>query len=231
MVDEHKILDRFSKTALAIDLVLITSENNELKVLLTKRTVEPYKNAHSLPGSLIDYKSDLHKSAQNMVDSFTKENTYYLKEFNSFNSLDRHPNGRVVTTAFLVLTSSENLKPHLLPDLVKIDELPTLAFDHKEIIDQCFDHFADRARYYPLIFYVLPELFTSSELRTAYEQLYRTTLDVRNFSKKFKQSKLIVPTELKKSFMVVGGRRARLHKFDRKNYQNRQKPKINLDFE
>jgi 8-oxo-dGTP diphosphatase len=64
-----------------------------------------------------------------------------------------------------------------------ISALPSLAFDHAEIIRTAHQRLIAKLDYSTIAFQFLPESFTLSELQEIYEILVDAELDKRNFRK------------------------------------------------
>ena len=65
-----------------------------------------------------------------------------------------------------------------------VDDTPSLAFDHAEILEVAHRRLQGKVRYQPLGFELLPRKFTLSQLQRLYEVLLGMALDKRNFRKK-----------------------------------------------
>ena len=64
-----------------------------------------------------------------------------------------------------------------------MDELPTLAFDHAEIVDMAHRRLVAKLDYSTIAFQFMGETFTLSELQSVYEIILREAIDKRNFRK------------------------------------------------
>jgi hypothetical protein len=94
-----------------------------------------------------------------------------------------------------------------------IDKLPTLAFDHQQIIEYGHQRLRNKLEYSPIAFDILPESFTLSEIY----QLYTTVLgetfaDYSNFRNRLIKLKFLEETGEKSS--QGSGRPANLYRFD-----------------
>ena len=85
-----------------------------------------------------------------------------------------------------------------------VDQLPTLAFDHKGIIEVCVDRIRAKLNYTTIALLLLPQEFTLTELQSVYEYCLGKQLDKRNFCKKMLSLDILEPTELRRT-----GERAR----------------------
>jgi len=138
-------LDDFFRFALSVDCVVFGFDNKDLKILLIERGMEPMKGLWALPGDLVKLEEDIETSANNILKKLTGVNNIYLKQVHTFGKVNRHPLGRVITTAFYALVdiSKIEISPSSWSNQTKwhkVSELPQLAFDHEQIISTCTNH-------------------------------------------------------------------------------------------
>lgn len=96
------------------------------------------------------------------------------------------------------------------------NELPELAFDHREIIDLALRKLKISLTYSLTPYEILPEKFTLTQLQQIYEAILGDTLDKRNFRKKMLNLGYL--KELDETQTGVSYRAARLYKIDRKKF-------------
>ena len=108
-----------------------------------------------------------------------------------------------------------------------LDDLPTLAFDHKHILNVAHERLRAKVRYQPVGFELLPRKFTLRQLQSLYEIVLGRTLDKRNFRKKILGMKILV--ELDEIETDVSHRAARLYRFDRSSYRRITKQGFNFE--
>jgi 8-oxo-dGTP diphosphatase len=179
-------LDYFN-IALSVDCVIFGYENKELKVLLIKSDLEEFSALYSLLGDLVRPDEDLERAPYRVLKNRTGMDDVYLEQVHTFGSLNRHPSGRVVTTAYYSLI---DIKHHKLKldhnDLHwhSINDIRKLAFDHRLILDTCLDRLREQIMETPVVFNLLQEKFSLRELQEVYEAILGTKLDRRNFRKK-----------------------------------------------
>ena len=235
----------------SVDCVIFGFDGSRLKVLLIKRTgqesKEPFTMKYKLPGDLIKYNEDLDKAAERVLRELTGLQNIFLRQFKVFGNPDRIPENddrkwleetsgvsisRVVTTAYYALikinkskAESEN-NHHALWHT--IDTLPSLIFDHKEIILTGLDRLRNEIRFEPLCFELLPGKFTIRQIQTLYEVILGQPLDNRNFRKKFLNSDYIDSLEEKQT--GVAHKPATLYRFNKKKYQETRKDLLYYSF-
>jgi 8-oxo-dGTP diphosphatase len=178
----------FFKIAISVDCVILGFENNELKVLLIRSDLEEYKDKWTLLGDLVRPNEDLDTAPYRVLKERTGLDDVYLEQVHTFGDLERHPAGRVITTAYYSLV---NIKDHQLKlehnqlHWHPVRETGNMAFDHKKILDTCMKQLQDKIMEHPIVFNLLPEKFSLRELQCLYESILEIKLDRRNFRKKF----------------------------------------------
>ena len=178
----------FFNIALSVDCVIFGFDQNELQVLLIKSDLEEFKGQWSLLGDLVRPDETLEKASYRILKERTGLEDVYLEQVHTFSDIDRHPAGRVVTTAYYSLVNIKDLdlktwdnELHWHP----VKELQTMAFDHKQIVATCLQQLQFRVEDDPVVLNLLPKKFSLRELQNLYESILGTKLDRRNFRKKF----------------------------------------------
>ncbi len=207
--------------AVTADAVVFGFDGKSLNLLLINRGIEPYKGSWALPGGFINMNETAEDGALRELKEETGVDDIYLEQFHTFTAVDRDPRERVMTIAFLAFIRQDDYSVVAGDDAAKaqwypVNKLPELAFDHKEIIQIALDKLRWKIMYEPLVFHLLNETFTMTQLQTIYEAVIGKELDRRNFNKKMLQLGYVVPTEER----VQGvGRPGTLYMFDEKKYR------------
>ncbi len=103
-----------------------------------------------------------------------------------------------------------------------------MAFDHKQIVDECYSWLQKRIQEHPLGFNLLPEKFSLRELQNLYEAILGTQLDRRNFRKKFFSMDFLIDVgEFEKD---VPHRPGKLYKFNFEKYEKNKRKWFAIDF-
>ncbi len=93
-----------------------------------------------------------------------------------------------------------------------VEDLPPLAFDHKEIIEYSLKRTRERLELCPVAFQLLPKKFTLTELQKSYELILKKDLDKRNFRKKMLSTNMLIDLN---EYSKTGSKRpAALYSFD-----------------
>ena len=88
---------------ITIDIVILTVQNNLLKVLLAKRSKEPFKDYYTLPGGFIENNLNLEENAFKILKRDTNITNAYLEQLYTFSEIERDPRGRVITVSYYAL--------------------------------------------------------------------------------------------------------------------------------
>lgn len=173
--------------AISVDCVIFGFENKELKVLLIKSDLEEFADKWSLLGDLVRIDEDLDSAPYRVLKQRTGLDDVFLQQVGSFGAINRHPSGRVITTAYYSLINIRNHRLKITDNEVhwhSLDNLKDLAFDHSQIIQSCLERLRVQIMDEPVIFNLLPEKFSLRELQELYQAILGFKLDRRNFRKK-----------------------------------------------
>lgn len=211
---------KLAQVQVTTDVVTFVVSDNSLKVLLVNRAEEPFKGVWSLPGGFLWDQETTEQAALRVLSDKAGVNDLYIEQLYTFDAPGRDPRGQLISVTHLTLVSEGSLKinqaHHLQqPTLFRLDELPDLAFDHQDIIQYAYGRLRAKLQYTNAVYSLLPRSFTFKQLQDIYESVLGTTVDRRNFRKKFMSLGLIKPT----GKQVSGGkhRPAELYTFiDRK---------------
>lgn len=217
----------FFKIALSVDCVIFGYEDKQLKVLLIKSDLEEFSGMWSLLGDLVRPDEDLEDAPYRVLQNRTGLKDVFLEQVHTFGSLNRHPSGRVVTTAYYSLIDIKNHQPDLTDNEVHwhaLNDIHKLAFDHKLILDTCLSRLKEQVMEYPIVFNLLQEKFSLRELQDLYEAILGFELDRRNFRKRITIKNWLV--DLNEMEEDVPHRPGKLYKLKtqlRKNYKGNRK--------
>jgi ADP-ribose pyrophosphatase YjhB (NUDIX family) len=211
-----------SKILVAVDCIIFGFDSKELKLLLFKRKVEPLKGAWSLIGAFIDENLSLNDAAKKVVFNLTGLNNIFLEELQTYSDVNRDPGERVISVAHysLIRINDINLESVEKYDArwFKIDEMPDLIIDHKQMVDDAIVKLRKKARYQPIGFELLTEKFTIPQLQILYECIYQKKLDDRNFRKKILSFDILTKTDEKDKTGSKKG--AFLYKFNKEKFNS-----------
>jgi len=173
--------------AVSVDCVIFSYQERALKVLLIKSDLEEFQGLHSLLGDLVGPTEDLDDAPYRVLYDRTGLQDVYLEQVHTFGNINRHPSGRVVTTAYFSLINSKSSKLQITHNDVawhNVADIRRLAFDHKIILETCLQQLQEKVMEHPIVFNLLPEKFSLRELQDLYEAILGVSLDRRNFRKR-----------------------------------------------
>lgn len=184
-------------TQVSTDVVMFTMHGDRLCVLLVRRERDPFGGFWSLPGGMVHAEEPLDAAARRMLAAKTGVTGVFLEQLFTFGNVARDPRGRVVSVAYYALVPSDRMPAiRNVPDVAWQDvaALPTLAFDHADIIAMARRRLAAKLEYSTIALQLMPEKFTLSELQSVYECILGEPLDKRNFRKRLQSLGCLEPT-------------------------------------
>ncbi len=226
----------------SVDCVIFGFDGERLKVLLIDRgqiiSKDRHEKVYALPGNLIREDENLDEAAKRVLYELTGLSNIFLEQFGSFGDPNRltkehdlewlksiraQPDARVITVAYYSLIRADQYELHASSFAEEafwhdIENLPSLGFDHREIIENALKELKFKSKYQPLGFELLPEKFTLGQLQKLYEAILGTDLDKRNFRRKIIKMSFLSP--LKEKQIGVPHKPARYFMFDKDKYQN-----------
>ena len=199
----------------AVDIVIFTIQSGELRVLLVKRGIPPFAGQLAIPGGFVLENESLDQAAQRELKEETGVGDVYLEQLYSFGDPGRDPRGPVITVSYFALISADRSPLVAGTDAAEaqwcsVRELPSLAFDHRKILDYALERLRNKLEYTTVGFQLLPSRFSLTELQAVYEVILDKKLDKRNFRRKLALLKVLRPT---REYRHGGRRPARLYEF------------------
>lgn len=223
---------KYPRAALAVDCVVFGMDDEDLKLLLIKRDIEPFVGRWALPGGFVRLDETLEEAARRELQEETGLERVYLEQLQAFSDLERDPRERVISNAFYALVKLVDHRVRAATDArdaawFPVSDLPSLAFDHETIVEVGVDRLREKVRREPIGFELLPSKFTLTQLQRLYEIILERTLDKRNFRKKVLAMGFL--TELDEVEKDVAHRAARFYRFDAKRYEQLKQKGIDFD--
>jgi 8-oxo-dGTP diphosphatase len=222
----------FPRGALTVDCVVFGLDDKELKVMLIQRALAPFQGKWALPGGFVRTDETLDEAARRELEEETGLRNVFLEQLYTFGAVQRDPRERVVSVAYYALV---NLRDHPVQAATDardagwfgVHDVPSLGFDHADILHMALDRLRGKLRYQPLGFELLPKKFTLSELQHLYELVLERELDKRNFRKRVLAMDLLIETD--EVQQDVSHRAARLYRFDERKYRRLAKAGFNFE--
>ena len=127
----------YPRPAVTADCVVMTRDDDP-KVLLIERGNEPFKGCWAFPGGFMNMDETTEQCAVRELEEETGLKLTDIHQIGAYSKVDRDPRGRTITVAYLAFVDKP-LPVKGQDDAAKaqwfsIKELPKLAFDHEEIL-------------------------------------------------------------------------------------------------
>ncbi|MDE6728141.1 MAG: NUDIX hydrolase [Oscillospiraceae bacterium] len=226
-IEEQKFLESydpaaFPPVAVAVDAVVFgvskTAPNNyrklgkqSLNILLVKRSEYPFKDKLSLPGGFVLPNETLDETAKRVLKAKTGLDEIYCEQLYTFGDISRDPRMRVISCAYIALVDAEKTRINGA-EWVSIDTIKSaeLAFDHTVIITEALDRLRGKIDYTDIVFHMMPEKFTISQL----QEIYETVLEKKLLPAAFRRVIADKITQTEEFSQNAGHRPARLYRWN-----------------
>lgn len=182
-----------------VDVVLFALHDKKLHVVLNRRPNEPFSGQLALPGGYVHQQEDADSLAAALRVLRTKTGIVppYLEQLFSFADGARDPRGWSVSLSYFalvdhaVLASAQAAAPGFGFDLVDVNAVPRLSFDHNRIFEVALKRLRDKSTYSILPCYLLPEQFTLAQVHDTYEHVMGVALDKSAFRRKLTEMNVL----------------------------------------
>lgn len=170
-----------------VDVVLLTLADGALQVLLARREREPFGGALALPGGYIHREDDrsARDAAMRVLAGKAGVASPYLEQLETFSGPTRDPRGWSLSVAYYALVPLAALpEPHAGVTLKPVDRLPSLPFDHKQIVQAAVQRVRAKSQYSSLPVHLCDERFTLPQLQAVYEAVLGEAINKVSFRRK-----------------------------------------------
>ncbi|WP_420224475.1 NUDIX hydrolase [Pigmentiphaga litoralis] len=192
----------FERPILTVDVVLLALlEQGRLHVALSPRPSDPFKGKLALPGGFVHTDKDRNTvdSARRILADKLGFAPSHLEQAFTESGPTRDSRGWSASVVYLALHPAAELEP-LQADgrvqLVDIDSLPRLAFDHLKLIAQAVKRLRAKASYTSIIAHLLPREFTIPQMQAAFEQVIGQQVNAANFRRKILETGALKETRM-----------------------------------
>ena len=107
-------------------------------MLLIQRGFEPYKGCWAFPGGFMEMDETTKECAIRELEEETGLRLDNMVQVGAYSKVDRDPRGRTITIAYLAIVDEQlsviAQDDAAMAEWFSIKNLPTLAFDHNEIM-------------------------------------------------------------------------------------------------
>lgn len=220
-IKRYKSQDRL---LVAVDCIIFGFDGKEIKVLLIKRGFEPEKGKWSLMGGFVEKNENVAEAAARVLKQLTGLSDIYMEQLYCFGEANRDSAGRVISIAYSAFINIEDYSEQLSSDheakWFPISKIPSLIFDHKQMLKKAKEALMEKVANHPIGFELLPPKFTLPQLQNLYEAIYESPLDKRNFTRKILSINVL--KKLKEKEKESSRKGAFYYVFDRVNYKKLQ---------
>jgi 8-oxo-dGTP diphosphatase len=192
---------------------------------LVRRTREPHLGLWALPGGWLPSDEEMSAAAARTLRETTGLTPSYLEQLYTFGDVGRSPGTRVVSVVYWALVQSVEADLAAVDENVQwfpADRLPSLAFDHNQIVDYALWRLRTKVEYSRIAHAFLGETFTLAQLRDVHEAVLRRALDPANFRRTIESSGTVVDTGLR--LAGVPHRPPRLYRYNDSQARAEQGP-------
>ncbi|AHW60747.1 8-oxo-dGTP diphosphatase [Draconibacterium orientale] len=133
---------KYPRAALTVDAIVFVKSETTISVLLIERGREPFKNKWALPGGFVDLDETLEKACIRELEEETGLQVEKMQQFRAYDAIDRDPRHRTISVVYSVqLAGKMPVKGNddaAQARWFSIDDMPELAFDHADILNDFF---------------------------------------------------------------------------------------------
>ena len=215
--EEKKYCYKYPHPSVTTDCVIFGFDGTKLMVLLVQRGVEPYKGRWALPGGFLKMDESAEEGALRELQEETGLECAYIRQFHTFTAPERDPRERVITIAYYALVRMQ-----------EVNEIPSLAFDHDQILRRAEQALRQQIHFEPVGFELLSQEFTIKELQNLYEAILGIHFDRRNFYNKMKRLEML--EQLDETVNPSQKKEAFLFRFNKAKYEELKQKGYRLEF-
>jgi len=172
-----------------------------LRILLYHRPKEPYQNKWCLPGGFLNIDEMPENNIRRKILEKSHVDQCYLEQLYTFCGVGRDPRARVISLSYLGLMNEDESKKfehdstwftlQFQNQQIKISQDDGLelseqdfGFDHYEIMNKALERLQSKIIYSDIIFHLLPQEFTLTQLQSVHETILGKKEQVANFRRK-----------------------------------------------
>ena len=134
---------KYPRPALTVDALVYVKGNSTFSVLLIQRGIEPFKGKWALPGGFVNMDELLETACKRELEEETGLLVDKMTQFKTFDTIDRDPRHRTISVVFSAqLPEKAEVKggdDAANAQWFQINDLPEMAFDHREILREFFE--------------------------------------------------------------------------------------------
>ena len=207
---------------IAVDCVIFGYEEDQLKILLFPRIVEPAHGEWSLLGGFVNENESTDDSAIRVLHYTTGLTNIFMEQVQTFSDPSRDPGARVISNVYFALIRIDRQDDGIIKEhgakWWPINQFPPLIFDHDQMVAVSLSRLQMKAGLNLIGHELLPDFFTLRMLRKLYEAIFQRHLDPGNFRKKVLSINVLQKSEIKEKTNSKKG--AYLYQFNKEVEQD-----------
>jgi 8-oxo-dGTP diphosphatase len=194
----------FPRVSVTVDVVVLTVQEGQLRVLLIRRGGHPYKGRWAIPGGFVEARETLDAAAARELREETGIDAgVHIEQLAAYGDPGRDPRSHVVSVAYVALVpdagdavaGSDASAARFWPVAEALDGAVPLAFDHDRILADAVERARSTLEDTSVATSFLVEPFTIADLRRVYEAVWGVRLHAPNFRRKVLSTPgFVVPT-------------------------------------
>lgn len=225
----------FERLSVAVDVVLLSQIEGEMRVLVVRRHEHPDKNTWTLPGAFVRPDESLDSAAARVLAEKAGVKDVYLEQLYTFGSPGRDPRTRVISVSYYALAAWERVRSIAAaagvalanidvpwqgeqggPVTLRIDGgAADVGFDHDHIIGMAIKRIRGKLDYAAIGYQLLPAEFTLLQLQQVHETIAGQQLNKDSFRRRMLASHELEATGERQD--GVGHRPAALYRFTKRS--------------
>lgn len=182
----------------AVAVVIFTTREEALQVLLVHRAADPERDQWALPGGLLLEDEALDAAASRVLVRETGVADVFLEQLYTFDASEaaRCSSSLLVSYFALVHDERARLEPRgtWRPAWFPVAALPPLAFANDAVVDYALRRLRAKLEYSNVVYSLMPEEFTLTDLQRVHELIVGGSLDKRNFRRRMLSLGIVTPT-------------------------------------
>jgi len=225
----------FERPSVAVDVVLLTQVDGEMRVLVVRRSEHPHRDTWTLPGTFVRPDESLDSAAARVLAEKAGVRDVYLEQLYTFGSPGRDSRTRVISVAYFALAAWDRVRDVAETDgavlagievpwpgerggpvALRIDgRAVAVGFDHEDIVGMAIKRIRGKLDYAPIGYQLLPTEFTLLQLQQVHETIAGRRLNKDSFRRRMLASRQLEATGERQD--GVDHRPAALYRFTRRS--------------
>lgn len=182
----------------AVAVVIFIVREGALLVLLINRAAGPEAGRWALPGGYLLDDESLDQAASRVLVRETGVADVFLEQLYTFDAASSAQGSSSLMVSYFALVDAKRarLAPRETwqPAWFPVAALPEMAFDNDAVVDYALQRLRAKLAYTNVVYSLMPEEFTLTDLQRVYEVIQGEPMDKRNFRRRILSLGIVVPT-------------------------------------